>query len=538
MQPPLSAGPTSKPEPTRRASLQLVSLLGLLQLAACSDIAMDADFADDGFDGPVGEGDSSDESEPATSQGDDTDDTDDTTGDEQNDTGGSDDSPEEGLADPHLLTPTCDPARGHAIGFDLGEAGFEHAPELVREAVMSGAPVPAIPLSPRPFFNHYAFEHAPALEGALAVEGELWKPQAMLNEASPHYQLHFAVSGPLLSDAQRPPLDLVVVGDLGPTMAGLPLELADHAIGTLLAALRPGDRITLIGAGDEAELLGTTLVMQGDAPTLPSMLAEVPASSSNLDPALELAYDTLAELEPLAGAQAGVVVLSAGHFVADAITLERVDAESELGVALLTLGVGPSDLFIESSMRSLALAGHGVSLFAANPEQIDLDLGVRLTSKLVASAYDVSVELELPAGLAIDSNDPNWGDTLPALQLGRLGPNDSLVFQHQLESCGELAPDAVIRVELGWREPGKDEAQSKVWELPLDELGYGTMATRKGMAVLAYTRALVAYRDMISADARYGALLDALSQISGALEAMPEDPDLIEMSEVLAKLEG
>jgi hypothetical protein len=43
---------------------------------------------------------------------------------------------------------------------------------------------------------------------------------------------------------------------------------------------------------------------------------------------------------------------------------------------------------------------------------------------------------------------------------------------------------------------------------------------------------------MIGPDARYGALLDALSQISGALEAMPNDPDLIEMSEVLAKLEG
>lgn len=536
------SGVRPKPDPTvpRRTIVPIAAaLVGLMQLAGCSDIATNNLGGDDAADGYVDD-ESSEGSDPTTAAGTDAGDTSDTT-DTGTDTGPSDDDglPEEGPADPHLLTPACDPAQGQVIGFDLAEAGFEHAPELVREAVMSGAPVPAIPLSPRPFFNHYAFDHAPAAETTLALDGELWMPQAMLNEGSPHYQLHFAVSGPALSDAQRPPLDLVVVGDLGPSMAGLPLELADHALDTMLAALRPGDRISLIGAGDEPELLATIVVEQGVAPTLPSMLAEVlPASASNLDPALELAYDTLGELEPLADAQAGVVVLSAGHFVADATTLERVDAESELGVALVTLGLGPSELFLEGSMRTLALAARGVSLYAANPEQIDVDLGEHLTNKLVTSAYDVSVELELPAGLAVDSSDPTWGDTLLALEAGRLGPNDSLVFQHQLEACGELSPDAMIRVEIGWREPGKDELQSLAWELPLDELGYGTLATRKGMAVLAYTKALVAYRDMIGPDARYGALLDALSQISGALEAMPNDPDLIEMSEVLAKLEG
>lgn len=538
------SGVPPKPDPTglvpRRSTAMAAALVGLMQLAGCSDIAHNNLGGDDAGDDFVGEDESSEGTDPTTAAGTDADDTSDTS-DTDTDTGPSEDDglPEEGPADPHLLTPACDPAQGQVIGFDLAEAGFEHAPELVREAVMSGAPVPAIPISPRPFFNHYTFDHAPAAETTLALDGELWMPQAMLNEASPHFQLHFAVSGPALSDAQRPPLDLVVVGDLGPSMAGLPLELADHALDTMLAALRPGDRITLVGAGDEAELLGTIVVEQGVAPTLPSMLAEVlPASASNLDPALELAYDTLAELEPLADAQAGVVVLSAGHFVADAAALERVDAESELGVALVTLGLGPSELFIEGSMRTLALAGRGVSLYAANPEQIDVDLGEHLTNKLVTSAYDVSVELELPAGLAVDASDPTWGDTLLALEAGRLGPNDSLVFQHQLEACGELSDDAMIRVELGWREPGKDEPQSLAWELPLDELGYGTLATRKGMAVLAYTKALVAYRDMVGPDARYGALLDALSQISGALEAMPNDPDLIEMSEVLAKLEG
>lgn len=521
--------------PPTRMTRRFAALIGILHIAGCSDIALDAagddGFADDGY------GESEDtESGPSTT-GDPTEG--DTSGTDTSgtDTSGAEDGPEEGLGDPHLLTPACDPFAGQQIAFDLAEANAEIAPELVRESVMSGASIPAIPLSSRPFFNHFEFEHPAASEATLAISGELWKPQMMLNEVAPRYQLHVAVSGPALSDAERPNLDLVLVADVGPSMAGAPLELADHALAQIAGALRVGDRVSLISAGDQPELLGTVLVEQGVAPTLPSMLAEVlPAASSAIDPALELAYDTLAELEPLADAQTRVILISAGHFVSGPDTLARVDSEAELGTTLTTIGVGPSDTFVESSLRALAVVGKGASLYEPNLAQIDHDLGEQLATKLITSADEVSVELELPAGLAISQRDPNWGDILPAIELGRLGPNDALIFQHELESCGELATDAEIRVVLEWREPGGDELTLLVWTLPVDELGFGSMATRKGAAVLAYTQALIAYRD--DADARYGALLDALGQISAALESMPNDPDLIEMSEVLAKLES
>jgi hypothetical protein len=73
--------------------------------------------------------------------------------------------------------------------------------------------------------------------------------------------------------------------------------------------------------------------------------------------------------------------------------------------------------------------------------------------------------------------------------------------------------------------------------LPSNALGYGSMNTRKGAATVAYVRALRGYRD----DARYesyGDVLDAISLIAEALEAQPEDPDLVEMSQVLGKLSG
>ena len=127
---------------------------------------------------------------------------------------------------------------------------------------------------------------------------------------------------------------------------------------------------------------------------------------------------------------------------------------------------------------------------------------------------------------------------MPEIELAAIGPNDSLVFHHELVACAEPSPEAVIRVVVEWTEPNVPETQQVIWELPIAPPGFGNMLTRKGAAVLAYTDALVAYRDDLDAGARYGALLDALGHISEALESMPDDPDLIEMSEVLAKLEG
>ncbi|MFV8750873.1 hypothetical protein ACNOYE_10025 [Nannocystaceae bacterium ST9] len=526
--------------PPTRILRPVAALAVLLGASACSSIDNYAGAADDSGDDGYGE---SEDSSGSEGQGTDSESGTEDTGDTGTDTSGDESDPEEGLPDPMLVTSICDPLQGQVIAYDLAEAHAEIAPELVRESVMTSAIVPPIPLSTRPFFNHFHFDHPPATETTLAVSGELWKPQSMLNVASPRFQLQFAVSGPELSDADRPAIDLAIVVDIGPSMVGFPLELANEALLAVGGSLRAGDRVTLISAGDQAQVLSSALVQDGMAPSLPNQFAELPpASAAVIGEALDLAYAQLAqlaELEPLPEARSRVMLISAGHFAIDPSLLELVDGEAELGTTLTTVGVGAVDQFAESSLRALAGVGKGASVYGPHADPLWLALGEQFTSKMIAAATDVEVTLILPPGLAISERDPSYGGDMPSeIELGWLGPNDALVFHQELESCGELDLGNAIRVQLEWSEPGVDEIQQLIWEWPLIEAGEGELTTLKGAAVLAYTDALIAYRDNLDADARYGALLDALSHISEALGKMPEDPDLIEMSEVLAKLES
>jgi hypothetical protein len=120
--------------------------------------------------------------------------------------------------------------------------------------------------------------------------------------------------------------------------------------------------------------------------------------------------------------------------------------------------------------------------------------------------------------------------------LAILAPNDALVFHHELEACGDLASDAVIRVAIEWTDPLAKQAKQMVWEQPISELDQASDDGKKGAAVVAYARALRSFRDGLAPSESHGVVLDAISQISSALEAQPNDLDLIEMSSVIAAL--
>ncbi len=528
--------PASRLGSFARLALSLPLSLSLLSLFACStiDASADAQYGDDtGIEGT------------GSSHGDEEDTGED---DEQNDTetegtsgsGTEDDADTEegvGIQDPAIDAAACDPQVAQVFDYDLSEANAEIAPALVREVVLGSGVVPQVPLSPRPFLNHFKYAYEPAQGSELEISGELWKP-AMVNVDQPkRYALQFALRGPMMSEQERPAVDLAIVVDLGPSMAGEPLALANEALVAISQALRAGDRVTLIGAGETAMQLGTLDVDDMNGPSLASLLAEVtPGGSSAMADAIGLAYSTFEQ--PVELAHERVLVLSSGHFLVDDALAQLVADHADEGHYLVGVGVGSATGFAETPLRLLGIQGKGSSMFAPSPEDVWKGLHERFVATLITSAAEVEVRLQLPEGLALRESEV-YQDILPAANgLAMLGPNDELVFHHELESCVELPADAMIRVEVEWIDPELGEAKQTIWELPVTELGPGSMAGRKGAATLAYVDALRAYRDNKEPSVRYGALLDALGLISDALAAMPEDPDLIEMSEVLAKLES
>lgn len=516
----------------RQTSRSLAAFTILLALSGCSS----AEFAgnefdqsdDDAGDGD-GDGGSTGHSGNENSGSD--------TGDGDGDSGEEGTEPS-GIDDLGLELGSCDPAIDHSVTYHLADAQAEASAVLVRESVLAGVgQVPPIPLTSQPFFNHFHFNYPPVEGPELEIVGELWKPPQANADALPRFRLQLAIRGPQMSAEQRTPLDLAIVVDCGPGMAGEPWALAEEALAAIEAALIPGDRVTLIGAGEQPQVLtASMLVDDSESPLLTGLLAaQSLAGVADVASALAFAYETITPQWEGQG-QPRVLLISNGHFQLDDALINLVEDHADDGHYLVALGLGAPEMLAESPLRVLASEGRGPVLYDRTVEQLWSDLNDRFTEHMVAVATDLEVTLSLPPGLGIRDRD-HLTAKAGAPELALLGPDDTIVFHHELEACTELDPNALLRFEVAWTDPVSKASKLTVWEQPVSKLGYGSMNTRKGAATVAYVRALRAYRD----DARYEGyadVLDAISLIAEALEAKPEDPDLVEMSQVLGKLAG
>src|SRR5690554_58772 len=284
----------SRPSQTPRSlATHTVAMLALSGLALGSSGCSNAELASGDYD-QASESDLGDD-EPTT--GNESQETD--TGSEPNE---GEDGEDEGNTHPEdteesgSVVAQCDPYAEQLISYDLEQAQVELAPVLVRESVLHGlGVVPLIPLSAQPFLNHFHFNYEPAEGPDPQISGELWKPPMVNADAPSRYRLQFAIRGPKVHPAQRGPVDLAIVVDLGPSMAGEPLELAEEALAALEAALVPGDRVTLIAAAEMPWVIGESTMIENFGLTpLTGLLGEQePASMGDVAGGLALAYDTI-----------------------------------------------------------------------------------------------------------------------------------------------------------------------------------------------------------------------------------------------------
>jgi hypothetical protein len=505
-----------------------------LSSAGCS-FAGDASIELAGSTGSLGnggDGDGDGDDGPATST--DEGETDGTDTGDPSDPSATETSPE----DPEFAPDMCDTQAEHAITYSLEQAQVEAAAELVSTSVLAGdGHVPAIPLGPRPFLNHFEFDYPSADGWDPQISGELWQSSMINIDAPRRYHLQYAVRGPLMEPALRLPVDLAIVVDLGPAMSGDPLSLAEEALAAVEASLLPGDRVTLIGAGESPILLASVKVEAAGLTPLTGLLDQQDAAAlSDVGAALELAY---AEVTPAweGQGQTRVLLISNGQFLAADTLATHVADQAADDCYLVTVGVGDPKQFDDARISELAQVGRGAMLFAPDAEQLWLDLHQDFSANLLAAATDLEVTLVLPPGLTLRQRATSNEITPPDDPgLGILAPNDALVFHHELEACGDLASDAVLRVHIEWTDPLAEVAKQAVWDQPVSALGQASYNGQKGAATVAYARALRSFRDGLAPSENYGVLLDAISQISNALEAKPDDLDLIEMSSVIAAL--
>ena len=446
-----------------------------------------------------------------------------------------------------LLAPSCDPQTTTQLALDPHDTRSLVSPALARAAILAGdGSLDNVPIRPHEFFGYYDFDYPAAEPGELRVAAGLFVPQL---DPAGDWVLQVAVTGEEISKATRAPLNVSLVVDASAQIEAEELELVKQGAYALAANLREGDRFSLIRLGQElpALLEGYEVQQTSDPVILDAVGYLEPTGTPDLLGGLETAF-LLANDHYDGQALNRVLYIGGEHPIDPQVATELVDGFVELdgGPQILFSGaaVGAPDTYDGEILELLAHAGHGSSHFLADESSAWRVFDTSLMSTLSASARDLRIEVELPPGfrpLGAAEAEPD-GYTPPEAPAGQdLATNRALVLHELLETCApdELDANSELRVKLRWSDPASNEPRNHDATLSFAEaMELGADQLQKGRAVRAYAQALLAWQEAEDAADQSAAVDAALEVVTDALELLPGDADLMEISELLVALDG
>jgi Ca-activated chloride channel family protein len=320
-------------------------------------------------------------------------------------------------------------------------------------------------------------------------------------------------------EVARQPLDLTIVVDNSGSMVGEGLARALAGVRSLAGRLESGDTLSVVAYGEASDVLLPRIDV-GDAEALLAMLdAEVlpalaPAGGSNLAAALDSAYDELTLLGSSAGRVRRVVLFSDGGANVGVTAAETIADEAATGdaagVYLAGVGVGPGPGYDDALMNTVTDAGRGAYVYLDSIDEAAL-LGSRFDELMGVALRDVRFELDLPAGVRLESSTAEQVAQQPqAVATQYLAPADTLAVRVVLVEEVDKSCLAEVQVRLTWEDGGLVTALSA----RLDEVGTEERAV-EGVARLAFELA-----EALRAGEDIGALA---SEIEALAAATPED---------------
>jgi Ca-activated chloride channel family protein len=308
---------------------------------------------------------------------------------------------------------------------------------------------------------------------------------------------------------ERPPLNLAIAVDLSGSMAGEPIERLRTGLLTMLPALEPEDRISLVGFADQAELLVSQL--GADDPELAATIeALTTGAHTNVYDGLRTAFEEV-QAHAEDGRQNRVILVSDGVATEGLVeheTLEHLaEVYGEAGFNLTTIGIG-EDFDVEL-MRELAEIGSGSFYYIEEPAAIEEVFAEEVQAFVVPLAEDVEIDARMLDGYDLrrvygTTQYELWGNDayvdIPILQIahrvsdddnenGRRGGGGAIIME--LTPTG-LDPSAVGQIEFRYTVPGTGELVEQQlavaspldpWETP-SEGHFEDESTEKGFVML------------------------------------------------------
>jgi Ca-activated chloride channel family protein len=308
---------------------------------------------------------------------------------------------------------------------------------------------------------------------------------------------------------ERPPLNLSIVVDLSGSMQGEPLERVREGLLRMQDELQPEDRVTLIGFGDDAEVIADYVT--ADSVELSIGISSLAAAgSTNLYAGLRSGFESV-EAHALEGWQNRVLLVSDGLATVGITSDDKIEglasAWAELGYGLTTIGLGNE--FDVELMRTLAEVGSGSFYYVEDYAAVEEVFAEEVQAFVIPLAQDVTIDAAVFEGYDLrriygTEQAEVWGNhghiEIPILQIahrvsdddndnGRRGGGGAMILE--LTPTGE-SPGEVGRIDFEYQVPGTGEIVEQYveissplgpWETP--ETGWFTNETvEKGFVML------------------------------------------------------
>jgi Ca-activated chloride channel family protein len=436
----------------------------------------------------------------------------------------------------------CDLQTPVSIELRTLDAAATVSPTQARDAALSGwSSLTGIRIRPWEFFNYYAFDYPAAEPGSVTITPQLALAPAQVDAASPEFLLQIGVGTQALAAAARPPMRLTLALDNSNSMTGKAQDML-HATGKALAAnLREGDTLSIVTWNSKypTVLELHAITGPGDPVVLEKLDALELGGSAELYSGLMSAYKlAVAGYDPLAWNR--VLLVSDGGATANDTDLAVIRKHAEQQIYLSGVGVGEAGIYRSDMIDAAAHAGRGASMFVGSEAEADKRFGPQLVRTLGTAVRDVSAHLELPPGFQV-VRDPGGLNEFNADDPSvRLGPNASLVLHRRLRSCNPDAasdPEAKLLVRVTFIDEATGELKEAKSAVKLSTLlADKPAALAKGAALAAYAAALQRWQARPADLAE--ALTEAKERLKAAMDLLPNDPELAEISAVLDVLDA
>lgn len=336
------------------------------------------------------------------------------------------------------------------------------------------------------------------------------------------------VYAPKTPDAQRRPWNLHLCVDVSGSMSGEKIAFVQDALLRLVDSMQDEDQLSLSTFESSGQVLFASLNVDDNRTFIRQTIRDLEAGGgTNMAAGLTLAYgaaqsafdsEMINRVLLFSDGDANVGDTDIDHFA----SLTRINNQE--GIYLSGIGVGSG--YAWETMNALTDAGKGAHVFLPDADEVGTVFGPMLHKLIEVAADDISIELSLPPGFALDSFSGEEVSTNPNRRVPNVvlasGDDMTLLASFSTVDPSEFDQDMILTL----RYRPLSSAEPVVWE---QRLAISTLFAQSSSALMQRTALVDRYaRWAVGESFDDPALLEiALRDFS------PSDSGLLEMADLV-----